>query len=177
VNAARRAFAAADALVGDLGVIFRGLMSVKDQIEAKLREARLARDEATKNVIGMLKSKVLLELKSGSGAEDNDALWHDTIKSYVKQLRKTIAEYEKLGDRGQQLLAEARFELGFCEQFVPESIDEAATEALVRQTASAHNITDPKQVGKLVGLVMKTHRDQVSPELLKQVATRVLAGG
>ncbi|PCC67312.1 Yqey-like protein [Nannocystis exedens] len=152
-------------------------MSVKDQIEAKLREARLARDEATKNVIGMLKSKVLLELKSGSGAEDNDALWLDTIKSYVKQLKKTIGEYEKLGDRGQQLLSEAQFELRFCEQFLPTRLDEAATEALVREAAAANNITDPKQVGKLVGAVMKTHKDQVDSDLLKQVATRVLSGG
>ncbi|MDC0718941.1 GatB/YqeY domain-containing protein [Nannocystis bainbridge] len=152
-------------------------MSVKDQIEAKLREARLARDEATKNVIGMLKSKALLELKSGSGAEDNDALWLDTIKSYAKQLKKTIGEYEKLGDRGQQLLSEAQFELGFCEQFMPSRLDEAATEALVREAATANNITDPKQVGKLVGAVMKTHKDQVDSDLLKQVATRVLAGG
>ncbi|MCY1058149.1 GatB/YqeY domain-containing protein [Nannocystis sp. SCPEA4] len=152
-------------------------MSVKDQIEAKLREARLARDEATKNVIGMLKSKILLELKSGSGAEDNDALWLDTIKSYVKQLKKTIAEYEKLGERGQQLLAESKFELGFCEQFMPSRLDEAATEALVREAATANNITDPKQVGKLVGMVMKNHKDDVDSDLLKQVATRVLSGG
>lgn len=152
-------------------------MSVKDQIEAKLREARLARDEATKNVIGMLKSKILLELKSGSGAEDNDALWLDNIKSYVKQLKKTIAEYEKLGERGQQLLSEAKFELAFCEQFMPSRLDEAATEALVREAAAANNITDPKQVGKLVGAVMKTHKDAVDSDLLKQVATRVLGGG
>jgi uncharacterized protein YqeY len=152
-------------------------MSVKDQIEAKLREARVARDEATKNVIGMLKSKVLLELKSGSGAEETDKLWLDTIQSYVKQLKKTIGEYEKLGERGQQLLGEAQFELRFCEQFLPSRLDEAATEALVREAAAANNITDPKQVGRLVGAVMKTHKDQVDSDLLKQVATRVLSGG
>ncbi|HEY8378908.1 MAG TPA: GatB/YqeY domain-containing protein [Nannocystis sp.] len=152
-------------------------MSVKDQIEAKLREARLARDEATKNVIGMLKSKVLLELKSGSGVEENDALWLDVLKSYSKQLKKTIAEYEKLGERGQQLLDEARFELAFCEQFLPSRLGEAETEALVRATAQEANITDPKQVGKLVGMVMKSHKDQVDPDLVKQVATRVLSGG
>lgn len=152
-------------------------MSVKDQIEAKLREARVARDEATKNVIGMLKSKVLLELKSGSGAEETDKLWLDTIQSYVKQLKKTIGEYEKLGERGQQLLGEAQFELRFCEQFLPTRLDEAATEALVREAAAANNITDPKQVGRLIGAVMKTHKDQVDADLLKQVATRVLGGG
>lgn len=151
-------------------------MSVREQIEAKLRQARLAKDEPTKNVIGMLKSKVLLELKSGSGAEENDALWLATIASYVKQLKKTIGEFEKLGDRAKEQLDEARFELGFCEQFLPKKLDEAATEAIVREMAAANKITDPKQVGKLVGLVMKGHKDDVDADLLKQVAARVLAG-
>jgi uncharacterized protein YqeY len=152
-------------------------MTVREQIEAKLRQARLAKDEPTKNVIGMLKSKVLLELKSGSGAEDGDALWLATIASYVKQLKKTIAEFEKLGDRAKEQLDEARFELGFCEQFLPKKLDEAGTEKIVREVAAANNITDPKQVGKLVGQVMKSHKDDIDADLLKQVAARVLAGG
>lgn len=152
-------------------------MTVREQIEAKLREARLKRDEATKNVIGMLKSKLLNELKSGSGAEETDQLWLDTIKSYAKQLRKTIAETEKLGDRGADLVSEAKFELGFCEQFLPTKLDEAATEKIVREVAEANKISDPKQVGKLVGLVMKQHKDEVDGDILKQVATRVLSGG
>ena len=152
-------------------------MTVREQIEAKLRQARLAKDEPTKNVIGMLKSKVLLELKSGSGVEESDALWLATIASYVKQLKKTIAEFEKLGDRAKEQLDEARFELGFCEQFLPKKLDEAGTEKIVREVAAANNITDPKQVGKLVGQVMKSHKDDIDADLLKQVAARVLAGG
>lgn len=152
-------------------------MTVREQIEAKLRQARLAKDEPTKNVIGMLKSKVLLELKSGSGVEESDALWLATIASYVKQLKKTIAEFEKLGDRAKDQLDEARFELGFCEQFLPKKLDEAGTEKIVREVAAASNITDPKQVGKLVGQVMKSHKDDIDADLLKQVAARVLAGG
>lgn len=152
-------------------------MSIREQIEAKLREARLARDERTKNVIGMLKNKVLVELKSGSGAEESDALWLDTLKSYVKQTRKALPEYEKAGERGQPLLEEARFEIAFCEQFLPSRLDEAATEALVRKFAAEQNVSDPKQVGKLVGVIMKSHKDEVDADLLKQIATRVLSGG
>lgn len=150
--------------------------SIKEQIEAKLREARIARDEATKNVIGMLKSKILNELKSGSGVTESDTLWLDTLTSYAKQVRKSIPELEKAGERGAPLVAEARFELAFCEQFLPKKLDEAATEALVRQIAADNNISDPKQMGKLVGLVMKSHKEDVDGDLLRQVAQRVLAG-
>lgn len=149
---------------------------IKEQIEAKLREARIARDERSKNVIGMLKSKVLNELKSGSGAVENDELWLATITSYAKQMRKAIPEYEKAGERGLEMIEEARFELAFCDQFMPKKLDEAATEAIVRELATANAITDPKQIGKLVGLVMKSHKDDIDGDLLRQVAQRVLAG-
>ena len=148
---------------------------IKEQIEAKLRAARIARDEPAKNVIGMLKSKVLNELKSGSGAEENDPLWLDTIKSYAKQMRKALPDYEKAGERGLDLLNEAKWEIEFCEQFLPQKLDEAATEAIVRQVAAANNITGPKMIGKLTGLVMKDHKDALDGDLLRQVAQRVLA--
>ena len=51
------------------------MTSIKQQIDARFRTARLDRDEATKNVIGMLKSKVQLELKAGKGAAEDDELW------------------------------------------------------------------------------------------------------
>ena len=148
---------------------------IKEQIEAKLREARIARDERAKNVIGMLKSKVMNELKSGSGALENDELWLTTITSYAKQVRKAIPEYEKAGERGLEMIDEARFELSFCEQFLPKKLDAAATEAIVREVAGANAIKDPKMIGKLVGLVMKSHKDDLDGDLLRQIAQRVLA--
>ena len=49
-------------------------MSVRDQIMEKFKQARRDRDDATKNVIAMLRTKVQTELKSGSGREEDDAL-------------------------------------------------------------------------------------------------------
>ena len=149
---------------------------IKEQIEAKLKEARIARDERARNVIGMLKSKVMVELKSGSGATETDELWLDNIKSYAKQLRKALPEYEKAGERGIPLLEEAKFEIEFCEQFLPKKLDEAATEAIVREVAAAQGITGPKMIGKLLGLVLKDHKEDIDGDLLRQVAQRVLAG-
>lgn len=152
-------------------------MSIKEQIEAVFRKARLERDEATKNVIGMLKNKVLVELKSGSGAVEDDAMWLRNIEAYAKQVRKAMAEFEGLGERAAPQLAEARFELEFCERFMPKRLDAAATEALVRKLAAEAGVSDPKQKGKLMGLIMKGHKDEVDGELVKLAVDKVLAGG
>lgn len=152
------------------------MSTIREQIEAVTRKARLERDEPTKNVIGMLKSKLLNELKSGSGAEENDELWLSVLNGYAKQLLKTIAEYEKIGEAGKTLLAEARFELTFCERFLPKKLDREATVALLRQLAQDNNIVDPKQSGKLVGLAVKQYRDQLDGDLARNCAQEVLGG-
>jgi uncharacterized protein YqeY len=147
---------------------------IKAQIDAAFRKARLERDEPTKLVIGMLKSKVLLELKPGSGVTD-DELWLRNVAAYAKQVRKTMAELEPLGAQAAEALAEARFELAFCERFLPTKLDAAATDALVRKLAADNGITDKKQMGKLMGLIMKNHKDEVDGDLARAAAESVLS--
>ena len=149
--------------------------TIAQQIEARLRQARKDRNEPTKNVIGMLKNKVLVQLKSGKDVAEDDALWLSTIAAYAKQVKKAIPELEKAGERGAEAVAEAKFELAFCEQFLPSKLDEAGTEALVRKLAAEHGISDPKMMGKLMGLLMKSHKDEVDGQLARQVAQRVLS--
>lgn len=150
-------------------------MAIRDDIEGRMRQARKDRDEPTKNVIGMLKNKVLMELKSGSGREDNDALWLDIIGAYAKQLKKALTEFDKAGERGEEAKAEAQFELQFCEQFLPKKLGEPETEALVRKVITEGGIAGPAQMGKLMGLLMKNHRDEIDGGLARTIATRVLA--
>ena len=150
-------------------------MSIREGVDAAFKKARLDRDTATKNVIGMLKTKVLNELKSGKGAEENDELWLKVLSSYAKQLKKSIEQFETLGERGVEPLAEAKFELAFCEQFLPTKLDEAATRTLVEGIIREHGIADMKQMGKLMGLVMKSHRDEVDAGLVQKVARELLS--
>lgn len=150
-------------------------MSISEQIQSAFKQARLDKDEPTKNVIGMLKSKLTTELKSGKGLEENDELWLKVLGAYAKEVRKSIASYEEVGERGAEALADAQFELKFCEQFLPKKLDEAATEALVTRIASENGITSPKQMGQLMGLIMKSHKSEVDGALVRKAAQKILA--
>jgi uncharacterized protein YqeY len=97
------------------------------------------------------------------------------IAAYAKQSRKTVNELEGLGDKAADALEEARFELAFCEQFLPKKLDAEATDALVRKLAEDNGITDKKQMGRLMGLIMKNHRDEVEGDLARQAAEKVLS--
>lgn len=147
---------------------------IKAQIDQAFRKARLERDEPTKTVIGMLKNKVLMELKSGSNRQEDDALWLEVLAGYAKQQRKALVEFEKVGERSADAKQEAEFEIAFCESFLPQRLDEAATEALIRKAAEEHDIRDAKQIGKLMGILMKQHRDEIDGDLARRVASRIL---
>lgn len=172
----RRATAFAGATVPR--VVSSPPMGIKGDIDARLRQARRDRDERTLNVIGMLKNKVLMELKSGRGAEETDELWKNVLGAYAKQLRKSIPEFEKVGERGKEALTEVAFELGFCEQFLPAKLDEAATEALVRKLVDEQGLAGQgaKAQGRVMGMLMKQHKDEIDGDIAKTVVARVLGG-
>jgi uncharacterized protein YqeY len=123
----------------------------------------------------MLKTR-LQERKTakGFGGEVDDALVLDVIGAYRKQLQKALAEFEGLGERGAEQAAQLRFEIGFCEGFLPKGMDEAAVRTLVAERVAALGIADPKQVGRLVGDVMKTHKGQVEAADVKRIAEEIL---
>ena len=82
---------------------------------------------------------------------------------------------DELGDRGAEQAAELKFEIGFCERFLPKSMDEAALRTLVAERLKALGITDAKQSGRLVGDVMKTHKGQVEAGDVKRLAEEILS--
>jgi hypothetical protein len=152
-------------------------MALEQQLTETLTRAIRDKDTRTADVVRMLKTR-LTERRTakGFGGEVDDAVVTEVIGAYRKQLQKALAEYEKLGDRGAAQVAQLRFEIAFCERFLPKGMDEGALRALVRERLQALGIADVKQVGRLVGDVMKTHKGQVDAADVKRVAEEVLKG-
>jgi hypothetical protein len=76
-------------------------MALSEQLSERLTRAIRDRDQATANVIRMLKTR-LAERTTARGFTGpvDDTLVLDVIGAYRKQLQKALAEYDKLGERG-----------------------------------------------------------------------------
>jgi len=150
-------------------------MALAQQLDDTLKAAIKEKDTRTANVVRMLKTKLTerTTAKGFSGPVD-DALVVDVIGAYRKQLQKAVAEYEKVGDRGAAQAAELRFEIAFCERYLPKGMDEAALRTRVAERLQALGISDAKQAGRVVGDVMKTHKGQVEAADVKRVAEELL---
>ncbi len=142
-----------------------------------LKRAMKEKNQRTADVVRMIKTR-LAERRTAKGfaGQVDDALVLDVIGAYRKQLQKALVEFEKAGERGAAQTAQLRFEVEFCERYLPRRLDEEALRALVRERLGALGITDPKQVGRLVGDVMKTHKGQVEAADVKRIAEELLKG-
>src|SRR5256712_10379197 len=136
-------------------------MALEQQLTETLTQAIKGKDARTADVVRMIKSRLgeRRTAKGFSGTVD-DALVLDVIGVYRKQLQKALVEFEKVGERGAAHAAQLRFEIALCEGYLPKGLDEAAVRDLVRERLAGLGITDAKQVGRLVGDVMKTHKGQ-----------------
>ena len=150
-------------------------MGLEQELDERLRQAIKERDTRTADVVRMLKTR-LQERRTAKGfaGEVDDALVRDVIGAYRRQLQKAIPEFEKAGERGRAQIAQLRFEVEFCERYLPRGLDETALRALVRERIAALAITDAKQVGRLVGDIMKTHKGQVEAGDVKRLAEELL---
>ena len=152
-------------------------MAIEEQLDEALKHAMRTRDQPTMDVVRMLKARVA-ERRTAKGftGQIDDALLLEVIAAYRKQLQKALVEFEKVGERGAAHASQLRFELEFVERYLPKGMDEAALRALVRERLDALKIADAKQVGRLVGDVMKTHKGQVEAADVKRVAEEMLKG-
>jgi uncharacterized protein YqeY len=150
-------------------------MSLEQTLTDTLTQAIRAKDTRTADVVRMLKSR-LTERRTSKGftGEVDDALVLDVIGAYRKSLQKALPDYEKAGERGQAQAAQLRFEIEFCARFLPRGLDDAALRTLVRERLGALGVTDAKQVGRVVGDVMKTHKGQVEATDVKRIAEELL---
>jgi uncharacterized protein YqeY len=152
-------------------------MALEQVLTDTLTQAIKAKDGKTSDVVRMIKTKIQ-ERRTAKGASGqvDDALVLDVIGAYRKQLQKALAEFDKVGERGAAQAAVLRFEIEFCERYLPKTMDEAAVRALVKERIAALGIADPKQAGRLVGDIMKTHKGQVEAGDVKRVADELLRG-
>jgi uncharacterized protein YqeY len=150
-------------------------MSLEQTLTETLTRAIREKDARVADVVRMLKSRITeRRTAKGFSGQVDDALVLDVIGVYRKSLQKALPDYEKAGERGQAQAAQLRFEIEFCERFLPRGLDEAALRALVAERLGALGITDVKQVGRLVGDVMKSHKGQVEAGDVKRVAEELL---
>lgn len=149
--------------------------SLLDRIQSDLAAAMKSRDAGTLSTLRMLKT-ALMELKTQKAKDaalsaDEEI---DVLQRYVKKRRETIEEMRKIGREDKVASEEA--EIAVARRFLPPPVSEDELRAIVTQAIAATGAASPKDMGKVIGVVMAQVKGRAEGSTVSRLVKESLAG-
>jgi len=89
---------------------------------------------------------------------------------------KARREYEGYGERGAEQAAKLAFEVDYLARWLPTKLDEAATRSLIAAAIAEMGVgSDPSAAGRVMGTLMKEHKDDLDGGLVNRLVREALA--
>jgi hypothetical protein len=149
-------------------------MPILDAVGDQLRQAMRAQDKARLAALRNIRAAFQNAMKEDGSETLADEACIAVLRRLAKQRAESIEAFEA-GGRPEKAAAE-RAELALIESFLPGLADEATTRAWVREAIAASGASSPRELGRVMGALMKAHRDQVDGNLARRLVTELLAG-
>jgi uncharacterized protein YqeY len=132
-------------------------MPIHDELVDELKDAMRAQDKQRLDVIRQIETEAsrARSEKGFSGDPQGDDLYSTVIASYVKKMDKARDEFIAAGERGAEQAAKLAFEIEYLDRWVPKSLSEDDTREVVRVAILELKADDPKQMGRVIGHIMK----------------------
>jgi uncharacterized protein YqeY len=149
--------------------------SLLDRIQSDLAAAMKSRDAGTLSTLRMLKT-ALMELKTQKAKDA--ALSADeeieVLQRYVKKRRETIEEMRKIGREDKVASEEA--EIAVARRYLPQPVSEEELRAIVTQAIATTGAASPKDMGKVIGVVMAQVKGRAEGSTVSRLVKESLAG-
>lgn len=146
--------------------------TINARIQADLKEAMKARDEDRVRAVRMIRAALIEVAKEGTGEPDDDRVLA-TLRRLRKQ-RVESAEAYRAAAR-EELAAAEEAEIRVIDGYLPQLADAATTRGYVEAAIAASGATSKKEIGKVMGAVMKAHGTTVDATLVRSIADSLLA--
>lgn len=153
-------------------------MTIKKEMRSELIDAMKTGDRPRRDVVRSVEAEIQRRRVAPGfeGTGDDDAFYRQVIGSYVKKMRKAASEYAKLGDRGKAMAKKLFFEVEYLSRWLPSRLDENQSRLLVKETiANLGMAGQPRSQGRVMGQIMKTHRQEVDGGLLSRLVREELS--
>lgn len=150
-------------------------MSIHEELTAELKDAMKARDRARLDVIRQIETEVSkAKTEPGFAGEADDALYRSVIAAYSKKMDKARDEFAALGERGAEPVAKLSFEIDYLSRWLPQGLSEDETREVVRIAIKELRASEAKQLGRVVGHIMKNGPRGVDGALVNRLVREAL---
>lgn len=111
------------------------------------------------------------QIDLGRELTDEDVL--AVIKTMVKQGKDALADFQSAGR--DDLIAKQKEEIEYLETFLPEQMSDEVLEGLVISAIRELEASEPSDMGKVMGLVMKNAQGRADGNRVREIVQKHLA--
>ncbi|MCU0464676.1 MAG: GatB/YqeY domain-containing protein [Anaerolineae bacterium] len=147
------------------------MSTVRDTLNAALKEAMVAKDNARRDLIRLIQSAIKqVEIDTRKEVTDDEALV--VIQKEAKKRREAIEEADK-ANRADIADAE-RAELALIESFLPRQLSLDEVKAVAAEIIAEVGATSTKDTGKVMGPLMARLKGQADGKTVGQAVRELL---
>jgi uncharacterized protein YqeY len=148
-------------------------MPIADQVTEQMKQAMKAKDERRLVALRSMRSAFLNEMKKDNSTSVPDAVCEALLRKLEKQRKESIEAFSNAGR--EELAAAERAELAVIQEFLPKLADEAKTREWVDAAIAQSGATSAKDVGKVMGALMKAHKGEIDGDVARRLVQERLA--
>jgi uncharacterized protein len=147
-------------------------MGLVETATAQMKDAMKAKDAARLAALRNIRAAFLVEMKKDGSETLEDAVAVGVLRKLAKQRQESIDAFTQA--KRPERVAEERAELAVIEEFLPRLADEATTRRWVDEAIAASGASSAKELGKVMGALMKAHKGDVDGDLARRLAAEKL---
>lgn len=149
-------------------------MTLEEKINADLKTAMLAREEATVRGLRAIKSEII-KAKTEKGANGMVSAEKEVqlLQKMVKQRKDSITEFEKANRT--DLITKEQEEVKVIEQYLPAMMSEDEIREVVKAAIATTGASTQKEMGKVMGVVSKQLAGKADNKLVADIIKSLLA--
>lgn len=149
-------------------------MPIFDTVSAQITAAMKSKDERRLAALRSVRAAFLTEMKKDNAQSLSDEVCVQLVRKLEKQRKESIEAFEAAGraDRA----ADEKAELAVLAELLPSLADAATTRRWVQEAIASTGASQPGDVGRVMGAVMKAHRGDIDGVLAKEIAGELLSG-
>lgn len=148
-------------------------MSIKEQIDADLKQAMLAGDKTLVTTLRGLKSAIqYAEVAAGTQGQDDDAAVQVVLSKEAKKRQESADLYHQGGNEERAKAEEV--EKTVIEKYLPEQMGEDDIKVVVDAVLHELGATDMQQMGQVISKVRERTKGQADGGIIARLAKEKL---
>jgi hypothetical protein len=147
-------------------------MPIFDEVSSQMKDALRAQQKLRLQALRNIRAAFLLRMKEDGSSSVSDDDCVPILRRLEKQRKESIEAFDGAG-RTEQAAAE-RAELEIILGFLPKQADEATVRAWVQSAIAESGAKSAKDLGRVMGALMKAHKGDVDGNVARKIASELL---